>query len=148
MSCSGAGSASENGQATTDQASFWPAVVTLPGVICGLRGNRNTTSLTGCDKHQVTIGSAAAAGYGWTPTSMEGRFDFTENAGKVLTDAIGAAVDSGSCAPVLARVIEGDPAGALAPSSWWAAAGPAVSPRRCSARSASTACITRSAPSS
>jgi hypothetical protein len=76
---------------------------------------------------------------------MEGSFDFTENAGKVLTDAIGAAVDSGSRVPVLARVVEGDPARALAPSSWWAAAGTAVSPRRCSARSASTACITRSA---
>ena len=34
-----------------------------------------------------------------------------------------------------------------APTSWsWAAAGTADSPRRCSARSASTACITRTAP--
>jgi DNA-binding transcriptional LysR family regulator len=38
---------------------------------------------------------------------------------------------------------------ATAPISWWwAAAGTAGSPRRCSARSASTACITRTVPSS
>jgi nucleotide-binding universal stress UspA family protein len=56
---------------------------------------------------------AAAGGYGWAPTGMEGGFDFRENAEKVLADAISAAVDPGSGVPVRARVVEGIPAQVL-----------------------------------
>jgi nucleotide-binding universal stress UspA family protein len=56
---------------------------------------------------------AAAGGYGWAPTGLEGSFDFKENAEKVLADAISDAVVPGSNVGVRARVVEGDPAQVL-----------------------------------
>ena len=56
---------------------------------------------------------AAAGGYGWAPTGLEGSFDFRENAEKVLADAISTAVDPGSGVPVRAQVVEGIPAQVL-----------------------------------
>jgi nucleotide-binding universal stress UspA family protein len=50
---------------------------------------------------------AAAGGYGWAPTGMEGGFDFRENAEKVLANAITGTVDPRSDIPVLARAVEG-----------------------------------------
>jgi nucleotide-binding universal stress UspA family protein len=54
-----------------------------------------------------------ASANGATDASMEGSFDFRENAEKVLADAISAAADPGSGVPVRALVLEGDPAQVL-----------------------------------
>ena len=91
-------------------------------------------------------------GYGWAPTGMATSFNFKENAEKVLAEAISTACGPGGSVPVRARVVEGNPAQVLLDASdgadlWsWAAAGTAGSSRRCSARSASTACTARAAP--
>jgi nucleotide-binding universal stress UspA family protein len=86
-----------------------------PSSISALRWAVRQAALTGAAVDAVMAWHypAAAAGYGWAPAGMEGSFDFTENAAKVLADAIGAAVDPGSGVPVHARVFEGDPARAL-----------------------------------
>ena len=81
-----------------------------------------------------------------------GGFDFKENAEKVLADAISAAVDPASGVPVRGHAAEGNPAQVLLDAADGAdllvvgSRGHADSPRHCSARSASTAFITRTAP--
>jgi nucleotide-binding universal stress UspA family protein len=60
---------------------------------------------------------AAAGGYGWAPTGMEGGFDFRENAEKVLADAISSAANPGSNVGVRARAVEGNPAQVLLDAS-------------------------------
>jgi nucleotide-binding universal stress UspA family protein len=55
----------------------------------------------------------ASGGFGLAPMVTPGGFDFSENAEKVLAEAINAAVDPGSDVTVRPRVVEGDPAQAL-----------------------------------
>ena len=70
---------------------------------------------------------------------------------KTLGDAISSVVDPCSNVGLRARVVEEIPRRCcsmpptLPISWWWAAADTADSPKRCSARSASTVCITRTA---
>jgi nucleotide-binding universal stress UspA family protein len=56
---------------------------------------------------------AAAGGYGWAPTGLEGSVDFRDNADKTIADAISGAVAPGTDVPVRARVVEGIPAQVL-----------------------------------
>jgi nucleotide-binding universal stress UspA family protein len=98
---------------------------TGPRIVAGVDGSLSSMSalrwairqagLTGAAVDAVIAWNypAAAGGYGWAPTGMEGGFDFRENAEKVLADAISAAVDPGSGVPVRARVVEGIPAQVL-----------------------------------
>ena len=86
-----------------------------PSSMSALRWAIRQAALTGAavDAVMAWCYPAAAGGYGWAPTGMEGSFDFRENAEKVLADAIGTACDPGSEVPVRARVLEGNPAQVL-----------------------------------
>ncbi len=77
--------------------------------LSALRWAVRQAGLTGASVDAVTAWSypAAAGGFGWAPTGMEGSFDFEENAEKIVTDAIASIVDPGSDVSVHARVIEG-----------------------------------------
>jgi nucleotide-binding universal stress UspA family protein len=86
-----------------------------PSSMSALRWAVQQAALTGATVDAVIAWHypAAAGGYGWAPTGTEGSFDFRENAGKVLADAISAAADPGSGVRVRALVLEGDPAQVL-----------------------------------
>jgi len=59
---------------------------------------------------------ASEGGYGWAPIGVGTAFDFKDNAGKVLADAIAAACDPGSVT-VRALVVEGNAAQVLIDAS-------------------------------
>jgi nucleotide-binding universal stress UspA family protein len=92
---------------------------TGPRIVAGVDGSLSSMSalrwairqagLTGAAVDAVIAWNypAAAGGYGWAPTGMEGGFDFRENAEKVLANAITGTVDPRSDIPVLARAVEG-----------------------------------------
>jgi len=86
-----------------------------PSSTSALRWAIRQAGLTGAAVDAVIVWHypAAAGGYGWAPTGLEGSFDFRENAEKVLADAISTAVDPGSGVPVRAQVVEGTPAQVL-----------------------------------
>ena len=79
-----------------------------PSSMSALRWAIRQAALTGATVDAVMAWHypAAAGGYGWAPTGMEGSFDFKENAEKVLADAISSA-DPGSGIPVHPFVTEG-----------------------------------------
>lgn len=92
---------------------------TGPRIVAGVDGSLSSMSalrwairqagLTGAAVDAVIAWNypAAAGGYGWAPTGMEGSFDFRENAEKILASAITGTVDPRSDIPVLARAVEG-----------------------------------------
>src|ERR1022692_4917459 len=89
--------------------------------------------------------------YGWAPIYVEEEGNFREDARKRIDALIGEVVEQADSRRVRSLVIKGHAAEALIEAAegadrWWsAAAAGAASPRHCSARSASTACITRPA---
>jgi nucleotide-binding universal stress UspA family protein len=90
-----------------------------PSSVGALRWAVRQAALTGAAVDAV-IGwhyPVAASGYGWAPTGWDEGFDFKENAGKTLADAISNAVDPGSDVRVRARVVEGNPAQVLLDAS-------------------------------
>jgi nucleotide-binding universal stress UspA family protein len=91
------------------------AVDGSPSSLSALRWAIRQAGLTGAAVDAVIAWDypAAAGGYGWAPTGMEGSFDFKETAEKVLADAISSVTDPGSGIPVRALVIEGVPAQVL-----------------------------------
>jgi len=80
-----------------------------PSSMSALRWAIRQAALTGATVDAVMAWHypVAAGGYGWAPTGLEGDFDFSENAEKVLADAISNAVDPGSAVVVRALVVEG-----------------------------------------
>ena len=66
-----------------------------PSSMSALRWAIRQAALTGATVDAVMAWHypVAAGGYGWAPTGLEGDFDFSENAEKVLADAISNAVD-------------------------------------------------------
>jgi nucleotide-binding universal stress UspA family protein len=98
---------------------------TGPRIVAGIDGSESSVSalrwairqagLTGAAVDAVIAWQypAAAGGYGWAPTGLEGSFDFQDNASKTVADAISSAVAPGSAVPVHARVVEGIPAQVL-----------------------------------
>ena len=138
---------------------------TGPRIVAGVDGSPSSISALRWAVRQAGLTGAAVdaviawhypvitGGYGAAPIGTATAFDFKENAEKVLADAISAALIRAAAFPVRGhaasratqrRCCSMPP---TAPTSWWwAAAGTADSPRHCSARSASTAFITRTAP--
>ena len=80
-----------------------------PSSLSALRWAIRQAALTGAAVDAVIAWQypAAAGGYGWAPTGMEGSFDFKENAEKTVADAIGSAVAPGTTVGVYTRVVEG-----------------------------------------
>ena len=78
-----------------------------PSSMSALRWAIRQAALTGATVDAVMAWHypVAAGGYGWAPTGLEGDFDFSENAEKVLADAISNAVDPGSAVRVRALVV-------------------------------------------
>ena len=91
------------------------AVDGSPSSMSALRWAIRQATLTGATVDAVMAWHypAAASGYGWAPTGMEGSFDFKVNAEEVLADAISSAADPGSGIPVHPFVVEGIPAQVL-----------------------------------
>jgi len=86
-----------------------------PSSIGALRWAIRQAELTGAAVEAVIAWHypIPTGGYGFAPTGMATSFDFEENAGKVLAEAIGTACGPGGSVPVHARVIEGNPAQVL-----------------------------------
>jgi nucleotide-binding universal stress UspA family protein len=101
---------------------------TAPRIVVGIDGSQSSTgalrwairqaALTGATVDAVIAWQypAAAGGYGWAPTGLEGSVDFKENAGRVMAEAIGS-VTPGNGAAVRTRVVEGIPAQVLLDAS-------------------------------
>ncbi len=141
-----------------------------PRIVAGVDGSDSSLSalrwairqarLTGAAVDAVAAWHypTAGGGFGYVPMGTGENLDFQEITKKVLADAIGRAVEAGTlrragtsaCAPTSSRATPLRCWSTPRPAptcSCWAVAGMADSPKRCSARSASTACITRTAPS-
>ena len=90
-----------------------------PSSISALRWAIGQAELTGAAVDAVIAWHypVATGGYGFAPTGMATSFDFKENAGKVLAEAISAACGPGSLVLVRPRAVEGDPARVLLDAS-------------------------------
>jgi nucleotide-binding universal stress UspA family protein len=103
---------------------------TRPRIVAGVDGSPSSVSALRWAVRQAGLTGAAvdaviawhypvvaAGAYGAAPMVTAGGFDFTENAEKVLADAISAAVDPASGVPVRGHTAEGNPAQVLLDAS-------------------------------
>ena len=148
-----AGPASYRDTETEEQQMPAPEQAGGPRIVAGVDGSPSSLSalrwavvqagLTGASVDAVIAwhypASAAGGGYGMT-AGIAGPADFQESAEKIVADAISRIPDrpeTCACMPASPRATP--PGSCSTPRTalscwWWAAAGTAASPRRCSAR--------------
>ncbi len=90
-----------------------------PSSLSALRWAVKQAGLTGATVDAVITWHypVSSGGYGWGPMGTGTAFDFTENAEKVLAEAIGTVCAPSSNVPVHARVVEGNAAQVLIDAS-------------------------------